>query len=224
VATQPNPAAPVAVQTAAAAKPGAPAKPAAAAKPSAEAKAAAPLYVRFRLSRGGTDDLAVRETVLDAAGTAVGLIDWLCRGGRPLVRTDYAADGRAAAVAEWYYTAAGRLAGTVRRTAAAGEALAVAAESALVYDGAGRLVSVRRSAGPDWTERRLQWDEAGLLVGESWKDSAGAAGEWRHAYESGRGGVWTKRTTVRFVARFGALAPDGWFALERTLSAAAQNR
>ncbi len=109
------------------------------------------------------------------------------------------ADGTAETIASYDYDAGGRISAVStadsQRSAVYGE------------DGLPRAVRVAVAASGKTVERRLQWDERGLLVREFvFSDDAGV--EIAYDYDFDRKGEWIARRATRYVERFGVRIPE----------------
>jgi len=139
-------------------------------------------------SRSGA---AVDEIRYDESGLAVSRETFTVTARGVASRTAVAEDGSTASVYRRDYDAGGR---TTRLEGAAETVEAV-------YDKTGRPVSVRSEAG----ERRLQWDERGLLVREIETGADGKRIERSFSYAFNERRDWIERRSVVYEERFGVL-------------------
>jgi YD repeat-containing protein len=139
-------------------------------------------------SRSGS---AVDEIRYDESGLAVSRETFTVAARGVATRTAVAEDGTAASVYRRDYDAGGR---TTRLEGAEGTV-------DVVYDKAGRPVSVRSEAG----ERRLQWDERGLIVREIETGADGKRVERAFSYAFNERRDWIERRSFVYEERFGLL-------------------
>lgn len=145
----------------------------------------------------------VDEIRYDEAGLALSRDTFTVSSRGVVSRAAVAEDGAAALVYRRDYDAGGR---TTRLETAEGPV-------EIVYDRSGRPVSVHGVAG----DRRLQWDERGLLVREIETGADGKRIERAYSYVFNERRDWIQRSSVVYEERFGVMTGTAGPAVVRSI-------